>query len=169
MDEGCVFVDLQGFKTGGNTFIPKEICLLSHDFELHFLIESPCAYSDLWAQYKREANYLMHAHHGLQFDSGMITLSEFVCRTLKQVNGKTIIVKGAEKIRWLQGIYGNWSDTIKYVNTEDDDMPYYTFKFTRKTLRDVVAICPHHAKITRGIMCHCALANARELQYYYSN
>lgn len=89
-----VFVDVQGFKTTGNTFIVKEFCLLYGDYKFHAHVQSPCTFDELSDMYKCEANWVTNNHHGLLFDSGDMTLSELAEKTVEYVNGE-------KKTRWL--------------------------------------------------------------------
>lgn len=164
MFEDHVSVDLQGFKTAGNTFIPKEICVLADRAEFHNILKSPCTYHQLEDRYKREANFLTRARHGLHFNASGIPLDDFVERTLGHIDGKICIVKGAEKMKWLERMYSPWCETIVYRNVED--LPV-TFEFERKGLHDIVKVCPHHGKLPPERPCHCARSQARQLQSFF--
>lgn len=49
-------------------------------------------------------------YHGIRDDVGDITLRELVESTLEYVEGKTIILKGAGKVKWVGKNYENWCD-----------------------------------------------------------
>lgn len=156
------FIDVQGFKTIGNTFIVKEFCIIHDDFVFHNIVKSPCKFNQLLTAYRREANWVSCMYHGLTFDSGTITLHELIKNTLDHVDGKTIIVKGHEKVEWVKQIYEKWCD-IQCENIED----YHSFSFSSKKRNEIV--CAHHKKLQPYANCHCALSNARELSDFYNN
>lgn len=162
-----VFVDVQGFKTTGNTFIVKEFCLVLYDqngSEFHVLVKSPCNLVDLSEGYRREANWLTCARHGLLFDSGNTTLADLVEQTVTHIHGKTVVVKGAEKVEWVRKIYENY-DAIDCVNVED---LHPSFQFAARVNSDIKTICSHHSEITfKDVLCFCALSHARELRDFY--
>lgn len=139
MSEGFVCIDLQGFKTTANTFIPKEISILTDGLEFHYILKSPCTYNQLEDRYKREAIYLSRAHHGLHFDANGIPLEDFVDRTLEHMDGKTCFVKGAEKIKWLEQMFYPWSEAFVFRNVED--LPV-SFEFEREEADDILHVCP---------------------------
>lgn len=156
MMDDVVFVDVQGFKTTGNIFIPKEICLSHRDFEFHDILKSPCLRKDLTKMYKHQADW--YSYHGLKFDLEGITLSELVERTSEHINGKTLVVKGDEKVQWVKQIYENCC--IECLNVSDCG----SFIFTAATKYEIDSICPHHKSLRAFNKCHCALARAQELK-----
>lgn len=170
-NEDYVYVDVQGFKTTGNTFIIKEFCLLDGDYEFHTLVKSPCTFNELPEAYKREANWLTIAHHGLRFDSGHTTLTELVSQTAEHVHGKKIMVKGVEKCKWVRKIYENLD--LECVNVEDSmtsSPSTFCYEVAVKQNSDIANICPYHRMIVlknRNGGCNCALSHARQLRDFY--
>lgn len=167
-EEEFVFVDIQGFKTIGNAFVVKEFCLVDGDYIYHTLVQSPCKRSELMNAYRREADWLTYVYHGLKFDSGSLTLYDLVRNTFERVVDRTVLVKGVEKVKWVKQIY-NIVDNINLhcVNVEDT---HSAFSFAVKPTRDIQKLCPHHAELRQNnIDCHCALANALELQDFVGN
>lgn len=164
MVDKLTFIDVQGFKTAGNTFIVKEICLTHKDFEFHNIVKSPHMRSELLQIYKRQADWLSYTYHGLEFDSGTLTLTELVRQTLKHVVGTTLVVKGLEKVEWVRDIYDNWCE-VDCLNVED---LHPSFKFSSKTKNEINPICKHHKKLHSFNQSHCALSNVRELRDFCS-
>lgn len=162
------FVDVQGFKVSGNTFVVKEFCLLQKDFKFHAVVKSPCMLNEMQTTWRREAQWLYHIYHGLPFDSGTMTIAELAAQTLERVDRKSmvVIVKGVEKIQWVKDIYKNYCNTlIDCVNIEDFDCE---FRFTPQTRREIYAHCPHHQFHQDGNY-HCALLQAHQLHKYHAN
>lgn len=153
------FADVQGFKTDFNVFVVKELCLISDDFEFHEIVKSPCLYGELDLCYRRRADYVTDKHHGLKFDAGNITHGELIERTLEHVTGKIVLVKGAEKVWWLNQIYGDYCD-LKCVNIENEDC----FVRSLTNIGEILGICPHHLHFKRYYDCRCALSIARSLR-----
>lgn len=158
------YADVQGFKIDSDVFAAKEFCLIVDDIEFHDIVKSPIRYSELNNYYKRQANWVTDKHHGLKFDAGTVTLESLIKRTLKHIAGKTILVKGVEKVWWIKQIYAKYCD-IKCVNIEYED----SFVTTLKNKAEIWSICPHHGQFQRYFDCRCALSNARSLRNFIVN
>lgn len=158
------FIDVQGFKIDYNTFVVKEFCLISDDFEFHDIVKSPCTFNELNYYYKRQADWLTRTHHGLKFDVGTTALDEMLHRTLEHVVGKTLLVKGVEKVEWVHKIYSKHCK-IRCVNIEYHD----SFVTTLRNKAEIWSICAHHGQFHRYFNCHCALSNARSLRNFILN
>lgn len=166
-DMDFVFVDVQGFKIHDDIFVPKEFCLLHNDYEFHAIVKSPCKYKQLSSSHKREAFWLTNRFHGLNFDSGTLSIAELAASTLEHVDGKIVVVKGTEKVKWVRDIYKKWcKTTINCINIERTDP---TFKFQMKSRMDIDYICPYHKSLYRFATCHCTLSNTRDLQQLFMN
>lgn len=166
-DLDYVFVDVQGFKIFGDIFVPKEFCLLHEDFEFHAVVKSPCEYKQLLSLDKRGINWLTSRYHGLHFNAGTISIAVLAECTLEHVDGKIVIVKGTEKVKWVQDIYKKWCNTsIHCVNIERTDP---LFRFQLKPRIDIDDICPHHQHICQSKICHCALSHAHDLRQLFTN
>lgn len=155
------FLDVQGFKRDFNSFVVKEFCLISDDFEFHEIVKSPCTFNELNHYYKRQADWVTRKYHGLKFEAGTITLDELVERTLEYVIGKTILVKGIEKVEWVHQIYGDHC-YVRCENIEHHD----SFVTTMRNKAEIWSICTHHGQFHRYNNCRCALANARSLRNF---
>lgn len=166
-DQDFVFIDVQGFKIRDGVFVPKEFCLAHKNFEFHAIVKSPYKYKQLSSSHKRYADWLTDKYHGLNFDAGTISLATLAQNTLEHVNGKIVIVKGAEKVKWVRDIYRKWCKTIiNCINIERTDP---LFKFQLKSRRVIDDICPQHKLLYRFATCHCALSHARDLRNLFMN
>lgn len=178
-----VFIDVQGFKTTGNIFIVKEFCLLYGDYKFHANVQSPYGFNVLTDRYRREANWLTDYFHGLLFDSGDITLTDLVEKTLKDVyrivedkeesrNVAVVVVKGIEKCKWVREMYKRFCGVdINCVNIED---LYPSFRFSVRSDNAIRTICFLHRRrrqnnnnnsINNG--CNCALSHAQDLYDFF--
>lgn len=164
-----VVIDVQGFKTVGNTFIVKEFCLLQNNFEFHCMVKSPFTYEELPPPYKSEAEFLAHAYHGLDFDMGTISLDDLVRHTVDHVRGKTVFVKGVEKLKWVREMYEDWLDykecEFNVINIEDH---YPMFYFHTKKITEARESCPFHERLTSDTV-HCALSQARQMTFLFAH
>lgn len=151
-----VIVDLQGFRTIRNRFIVKEFCLLDGDYKFHALVKSPFSFKQLPSYYQRIANWLTKNFHGLTFDCGDINVNELINSTYPHLEGKKILVKGAQKIQWLQYLFRKCGE-IDCVNVED-------FGFNTIDITDqYYDVCYYHNNLYGWSDCHCALSNALKL------
>lgn len=153
-----VYVDLQGFRGRHNRFICKEFSLLSDDFIYHALIKSPYNFNKLPAYYQRQAKWLTNHYHGIKYDCGDKHIIEVKQTIFPKIQGKTILVKGAEKILWLKYIFRDCGD-IDCVNAEDLD----DFDFPRKRTESY-DVCEYHSKIVSRMEGPCAMSTVLMLQ-----
>lgn len=105
--ENLVFADVQGFKSHYNRFICKEFCLVSGNDIYHNVIKSPYTFEKLSPYYRKQARWLTKHLHGFRFDSGGIHMIEVLENTYTKLLGKTVVVKGDEKVDWLKYIWAN--------------------------------------------------------------
>lgn len=156
-----VFIDMQGFKTYRNKFIVKEFCLIHGNFYFHEIIKSPIDYHHWGDVYKCMSRWATLNHHGLDFQSGDMTVYKLIQSTLNHVKDKTIVVKGAEKKEWVKNLYENFHQ-VRCENIED----WSGFDFSYKTNQDISKICHFHGAVLGG--CHCALSQAQELRTFFN-
>lgn len=116
--ENCVYVDVQGFKTSRNRFMCKEFCLVDGDFIYHALVKSPFPFKKMVKYYQKQANWLTDNHHKIRYYDGDIHIHDMRKDVLPRLQNKTIIVKGSEKVSWVQQIFENY-DGINCMNIED--------------------------------------------------
>ena len=116
-DENRIIVDLQGFKDESNKFILKEITVLhDNDHCIHFIIKPSISFDDLPYEMKDSVHWLVENHHGLDWDSGFVTIEVVKPFLRAHLQGATIFVKGTDKVKWMQDIMNNEGVVI---NLED--------------------------------------------------
>lgn len=115
-----VFIDLQGFKTHGNRFICKEFCLVDGDYLYHAIVKSTYPLEKMSSNYKRQAKWLTECYYRLTFDCGDIHISELKEKIFPEIQNKTVLVKGEEKVKWLKDIFRSHG-LIDCINIENLD------------------------------------------------
>lgn len=156
--DNFVFVDVQGFKTIRNRFMCKEFCLVDGEYKYHALIKSPYSFNKMPSHYRRNAKWLTNHFHGLPYECGDIHMIELLQKTYPKLMNKTVLVKGKEKVGWLQYMYRSCGE-IECVNVEDLDS--YDWRLRRD---EPYEICDFHNVLFGWKECRCAMAVALELQ-----
>lgn len=154
-----VYVDVQGFKTFRNRFMCKEFCLVDGEYRYHALVKSPYSFNKMPSHYRRHATWLINHFHGLKYESGDINIVELLQQTYPKLINKTVLVKGEQKVEWLQYMYRNCGE-ITCVNVEDLDSLYDS----RMKREEPYEICDYHNEHFGWRDCRCAMAHALELQ-----
>lgn len=113
-----VIVDLQGFKSDSNKFIPKEIAILYDKHVQVFLIKPPFKYNLLSDSEKKHVNWI-ERNKKFFWSEGIIPYKNYEQYIISFLENKIIFVKGEEKVTWLKEITG--FDTI--YNLEKDGCP----------------------------------------------
>lgn len=151
-----VFVDIQGFKTIQNRFMCKEFCLVDGEYKYHALVKSPYSFNKMPSRYQRNASWLTKHFHGLKYECGDIHIIELLQNTFPKLMNKTVLIKGKEKVQWIQYMYRNCGE-ITCVNVEDLDA--YDWRLRRE---EPYEKCDYHNKGWKDY--RCAMASALELQ-----
>lgn len=157
-------VDLQGF-IHNEDYVVKEICILTKNLKFHEIVKSPSSFTNLTSKYKQQVKWLENNYHGLRWSQGYITVEELRKTITPILNGKSIFLKGLNKIRWLQGILN--SKMHVYVNVEDMGcnikLSESFFKESVQQGVNNIECCKKH-KFKNN---HCALRNASVIRQWY--
>lgn len=115
-------------------------------------------FSNLDEAHQKQARWLTHRYHGLEWSQGSITLGKLRKRLNAILNGKIVYVKGSEKIAWLQEILGFKRSICEII---DFDSVFATSKISEQSesIVDEIQICSEHKALKSGTRCHCALQN----------
>lgn len=146
MNNETVIVDVQGFKNNKNEFIVKELAIASQEHTHIFLIKPPYPFTTLTAA-ERKNVFWIEKNRGYRWSEGYIDYREFHRIIKPYLKNKKIIVKGEEKIKWVQELSKNRSVidiTIHGAPNLDTLAELYD--------KDLVLNCFTHKKI-------CALKN----------
>lgn len=154
------FFDLQGFKSKNNSFIVKELCLLSEkNDEMHLLIiNPPFAYENLSSQYKKQVIWLGQNFHGFNWGDGFISYQnarKILLKKLEKPNiSKLVFIKGEEKKMWAQKILQNNKFDISVFNIEEFGL--------NNSATDIDEHCTyHHSKFV------CAYKNVIHMKKWF--
>lgn len=140
-----VIVDLQGFKSESNKFIPKEIAILYEERVQVFLIKPPFAYCMLTESEKKQVDWIQR-NRNIFWNEGNIPYHNYEQYIIPYLENKVIFVKGEEKVTWLEEMTG-----FKNIwNLEKDGCPNLN-ELNSKYTKDVFK-CLCHSSV-------CALKN----------
>lgn len=157
-DKQWVFVDLQGFKVNKNRFMCKEFCLVNGDEIFHAIVKSWYPYRKLLSHYTRQVDWLTDKFHGLTYDCGDIHIDEMTNIVYPKLMDKIVIVKGAEKVKWMRYIFRKHGD-ISCGNIED-----LNFDMCIDS-KEEYAVCNYHNARYGWSKCQCAMSKALRLQH----
>lgn len=168
MMEEYAFVDVQGFKSNLNKFVVKEIAIKTRNTTFHDVVKSmPTTFSDLDAAHKKQVKWLTYNFHGLKWDWGFITLKELRLRIQPVLSGKTIYVKGENKIKWLEQILGFKWVICKIVDVESFNCALSLDVNKNCTHHNKFQVCDQHTAMKNKMKCHCALKNVLILEDWF--
>lgn len=142
-----LIVDVQGFKTESNQFIPKEIAILDGKGVQSFLLRQPYPFYDLSKQEMRQVDWI-ERNRNIYWKEGFLPFSNYKHLISPLLENKCIYVKGDEKVKWVTQMFRNYN----VVNLENFKCPnLYTLYDHYKKCNDVYT-CIYHNNI-------CALKN----------
>lgn len=116
MNTESIFVDLQGFKDYKNNFIVKEFALATADYTQVFLIKPPFPFRKLTDAEKKQVLWLGR-NRGIYWGEGLIGYKEFQQFIKSHLVNKTLIVKGLEKVKWVEKLCP--SCTVKDIGDKE--------------------------------------------------
>lgn len=151
-----VFVDIQGYKVNSNRFMCKEFSLVNDTETFHAIVKSYFPYKKLLGHYKRQINWLTNHFHGLKYECGDMHIDELTKIVYPKLANKIVIVKGTEKVKWMQYLFRKHGDII-CKNIED-------FNYDMSQPDENYALCEYHNALYGWHKCQCAMANALKLQ-----
>lgn len=154
--EEYVFVDIQGFKVNKNRFMCKEFCLIDGAETFHAIVKSWYPQEKLLSHYKRQIDWLAKFFHGLTYECGDMHIDELTKIVYPKLVGKTVYVKGIDKIKWMQEIFRKCGE-INCKNFEDLD-----YEMNHEI--DYVTCKYHRVTVCKWRQHRCAMSNALKLQ-----
>lgn len=159
-------VDLQGFIYNGD-FVVKEICILTKNLKFHEIVKSPFPFTNLTSKCKQEVKWLENNYHGLRWNHGYITQNELQKTIAPILKNKIIIVKGLNKIKWVQEILKQQVNVC--INVEDMGcIMKLSEPFSNERIEqgiENIKCCNKHKFETN----HCALRNALLIRRWNSH
>lgn len=146
-----VIVDVQGFKSELNEFIPKEIAILSNRRVFVILIKPPCPFYDLTKKERLQVAWI-EKNRGIYWNQGFIPHSNYKNIIDKILENKCIFTKGFEKVLWLRSMLKN----SNIHNLEDRNCPSLISLYDKYLDSHDIVSCMYHDNI-------CALKNVCSL------
>lgn len=143
-----VIVDVQGFKTSGKEFTPKELAAYDGMTISHYIFKAPFSFATLPHHLQQQATWVMHNHHCIHWNEGhtpVFLFAKIFQRIVRDVD--VIYVKGTEKTQFLK------TYTNKHI-IEIEEHP---------ALTPSKPACIYHMKS----ICFCALSNVYHLYQHY--
>ena len=89
-------VDIQGFKTDENKFLPKEIAILCNGQMQNFVIKPPYPFYDLTKTERKQVSWI-ERNRKILWSEGFIPYLNFKYHILDYLSDKCIYTKGLEK------------------------------------------------------------------------
>lgn len=159
------FIDIQGFKDVYNRFILKEVCVHTVDEKInyHAIIGSPFPFNKLIKCEKRQIQWLTRKYHGIHWNDGSISITQFKNDMKAVLKEKIIICKGVEKVKWLQ-IFLNNISINQYINCEDLDCNFNLCK--NFEICEHFDVCDYHKNMNNANFV-CAVKNVMKIRRWY--
>lgn len=152
-----IIIDVQGFKTDENHFIPKEIAMVYND-QIHILlIKPPYPYGQLTETEKKHVNWI-ERNRKILWSEGIIPYREYRHYIVDILRHNDIYCKGIEKKLWLKKILNNES----VHNLEDRNCPSLLTLYNLYNSNSDIYSCIYHPTI-------CALKNVTCLKKWCIN
>lgn len=152
-----IIIDIQFCKDAKNSFIPKEVAVLSLDCNhlAHWIVLPPYRATKLPLKIRNENKWLRQSLHGLDWDEGTVS-RKALCENLQQItkNYDKVYVRGEEKKKFLDTIILN--DVINLESNEDNPA------FKELPWND--SYCMIHALRMANVGFNCALNNTHRLK-----
>lgn len=142
-----VIIDIQGFKSENNEFIPKEIAILCKQSLLVLSIKPPCAFYNLTKKERVQVSWI-ERNRGIYWNEGLVPYINYKYYIINFLKDKCIYTKGYEKVLWLKDILDN--DNV--YNLEDKNCPNFDTLYKRYSTSSDIQNCINHSKM-------CALKN----------
>lgn len=137
-----VIMDVQGFKSEGNKFIPKEIAILSENRGLVLLIKPLYPFYSLTKKERLQVAWI-ERNRGIFWNEGFIPFINFKFHILDFFLNKRVYTKGFEKMMWLKEIL----ETNNVYNLEDFDCPRLETLHEKYSMSTEIQSCIYHNKI----------------------
>lgn len=142
-----VIVDVQGFKTDQNDFIPKEIAVIYKDQVQVLLIKPPFHYDHLTNTEKKQVSWI-ERNRKILWGEGIVPYDNFKIYFKTFFRNNDVYCKGLEKILWLKQMFGN----SNVYNLEDYGCPNLLTLYKLYDSSSDIYSCIYHPTI-------CALKN----------
>lgn len=137
-----VIVDVQGFKSEDNVFIPKEIAILSENRALMIIIKPPYPFYNLTRKERLTVAWI-EKNRGILWNEGFVPYFCYKSLISEFFKNKYIYTKGYEKVKWLKEIL----DSENVHNLEDFNCPNLETLYKRYATALDIQTCIYHSNI----------------------
>lgn len=135
-------VDVQGFKSEDNKFIPKEIAILCDNRILVLLIKPPYPFYNLTAKERLQVAWV-ERNVGILWNEGFVPYFTYKLLILEYIKNKKIYTKGCEKVMWLKEIL----ETDNIYNLEECNCPNLKTLYKNYSTSSDIQSCIYHSNI----------------------
>ena len=139
-------VDLQGFKTKFNKFIPKEIAILYGNQVQVYLLKPPFPYNELNELEKKQVNWIQ-INRKVLWNEGVIPYVA-IKNCIDFLEDKKIFVKGYEKTAWMKELLESNHNVYNLENYDCPSLQDLEIKYKKTNIFS----CIYHSNV-------CALKN----------
>lgn len=140
-------VDVQGFKTEQNEFIPKEIAIMSNNKIFVLLIKPPFPFYNLTKKERIQVSWI-ERNRGIYWNQGFVPYVNYKNVIGDFLKNKCILTKGYEKVSWIKDMFNNYN----VHNLEDRQCPNLESLRSKYSTSTDILSCIYHEHI-------CALKN----------
>lgn len=135
-----IIIDVQGFKSENNGFIPKELAAFNGNQISHYIFRIPFPFNSLPRDLQKQNKWLVENFHGINWSEGFTPLHQFknIITNLAE-KADVIYVKGKEKANHIR----------KYTSKPVVELEEHP------ALPELAPNCLHHSRNP----CKCALSN----------
>lgn len=155
MNSDTVIVDLQGFKDSKNKFILKEFAILYENHTQIYLVKPPYSFNYLSKEEKRQVRWIEN-NRGIRWSEGFVDYRECLRLLSTYLDGKKIITKGLEKIKWISELCSH----CEVIDIGEKGCPNISKLY--QDCKQNISHCGHHNKI-------CALKNVLCIKKWYDD
>lgn len=152
-----IVLDVQCFRGFDNTLIIKEIAFASIHIFQHWIVKPPFAFYDLPKPLRKQACWLTHHYHGLEWESGFISQVE-LRELLHHLNATRVFVKGEEKRKLMFEYFDVRTEIINMDQLNCPSLKLISVPYLR---------CLYHSQHNNKYM--CALTNTFHLYSWLYN
>lgn len=152
-----IIIDIQGVKDQKNSFIPKEVAVVSVQSEYlgHWVVELPYNYDALPSIIKKQNTWLQNNIHGLPWAPGDTPLRaiESILKKIAEQSTR-IFTRGSEKASYLTQLTGCFIINLE----EDDEVPSF------RDMPPSTMHCIHHELLNEKRTLRCSLNYATRIK-----
>lgn len=137
-----MIMDVQGFKSENNKFIPKEIAIICKKSVLVLLIKPPYPFYYLTQKERLQVSWI-EKNRGILWNEGYVPYCSYKSLILDFCKNKRIYTKGCEKVLWLKEI----TESDDVYNLEDRNCPNLETLSDKYSMSSDIQNCIYHTNV----------------------